>query len=336
VTASGGTELYQTTFDRTACRIGIVHLGYGAFHRAHQAVYVDDYMEATGDTNWGIASVNLRASESADFKTALGADGYLLKTTTPEGERSFRMVRSHMDYVDWSREAERAQSLLALASVQAVTMTVTESGYYLNDDWSLNVDDPIIRAEIDDGEKHSVYAYLAAGLEKRAEALDQPLSVLCCDNIRANGHMLERNFLTYLKHVGRHDLAGWVGDKVCFPSSMVDRITPRATPALREEVEALFPDLASHAIHAEAFCQWVLQDHFAGLFTDNGGAEDSVPARHRQHLDHAMGFTLGDGAVELRQVKAGHLIVDTLLQRLLFVETDPRHLRVGEGGERHR
>ena len=291
-----------------------MHLGYGAFHRAHQAVYVDDYMEATGDTNWGIASVNLRASESADFKTALGADGYLLKTTTPEGERSFRMVRSHMDYVDWSREAERAQSLLALASVHAVTMTVTESGYYLNDDWSLNIEDPIIKAEIEGGEKRSVYAYLAAGLERRAKMLDQPLSILCCDNIRANGHMLERNFLAYLEQVGRQELARWVGDKVCFPSSMVDRITPRATPALREEIEALFPDQASQAIHAEAFCQWVLQDHFAGLFPDLTKADVEI-VKDVTPYEEAKIRILNGGHLGLAYLGAlaGHCTFDTAM-----------------------
>ena len=80
------TQFFTTAYDRKSCDIGIVHIGYGAFHRAHQAVYVDDYMQATGDLRWGIAAVNLRASESQSFAEAAGAErGYLLKSIAADG-----------------------------------------------------------------------------------------------------------------------------------------------------------------------------------------------------------------------------------------------------------
>jgi len=269
LTSNSGPELHQTTYDRMATQIGIIHVGYGAFHRAHQAVYFDDYMDATGDLNWGIAAVNLRASERTEFTMAARApSGYLLKTTSPSGERRFRLVRSHREFADWSADAMNAQALFARPCVHAVTITVTESGYYLNDDHALNINDPIIAAEIEGKAKQSVYAFLTAALDQRVAASGQPLSILCCDNIRGNGEMLKRNFRSYLESVGRLDLRDWVDIHARFPNSMVDRITPRATAVLEREVAGLFPDMASSAIHAEAFSQWALDDDFAGAFPD--------------------------------------------------------------------
>ncbi|MBL4726150.1 MAG: hypothetical protein JKY83_05665, partial [Rhizobiaceae bacterium] len=221
-------KVHATTYDREKCDIGFVHLGYGAFHRAHQAVYIDDYMEVSGDLGWGIAAVNLRPSEAAAFQSAQAVEnGYLLKTTSPDGARDLRLVRSHCMFVDWSSQAKQAEDLLGLPSVHTVTITVSESGYYLKDDASLNISDPVIDSEIAGHASKSVYAYLTKALRRRVEAHGQPLNILCCDNIRSNGHMLENNFLTYLQHIGDMELRSWVEDNVSFPCSMVDRITPR-------------------------------------------------------------------------------------------------------------
>ena len=259
----GAVERYATTYDRRACEIGIVHLGYGAFHRAHQAVYVDDYMQATGDLRWGIAAVNLRSSETALFEAAqLATDGYLLKTTAPDGAFDMRLVRSHCRFADWSVDANTTEELVALPSVHTVTITVTESGYYLNNDWSLNTEDHAIASEIAGTAKTSVYAFLASALKRRAETISQPLNVLCCDNIRSNGHMLETNFLAYLSCIGASDLRAWVQEYVSFPCSMVDRITPRTTDALKDEIAELFPNEILNPIHGESFTQWVLEDKF--------------------------------------------------------------------------
>ena len=266
-----GTGLYRTTYDRNAVATGIVHAGFGAFHRGHQAVYLDDYMQATGDLRWGVAAVNLRAADSASF-AAMGRvqDGYLLKTMAPDGGQAMRLVRSHAAYADWAANREAAESLLERESVHALSMTVTESGYYLASDWTLNTSDPVIAGEIAGKPARSIYAFLANALSRRAERLDQPITVLCCDNIRANGRVLERAFLSYLEATGRRDLADWVESNASFPCSMVDRITPRATAELADEVEQLFPGESLAPIHAETFTQWVIEDRFAGPMPDLG------------------------------------------------------------------
>ncbi|MCC5972955.1 MAG: mannitol dehydrogenase family protein [Rubellimicrobium sp.] len=271
--------LRTTGWRREDARAGLVHLGYGAFHRAHQAVVLDDYMEATGDLDWGIAAVNLRASESAAFADACRAEGgYLLKTTTPGNIREYRLVRSHLEFADWAEDPAPAEALLARPGVRAVTITVTESGYSLDPAGNLNPADPVIADELAGGAPRSVYAYLARGLGRRMAAGAGPITLLCCDNIRANGHMLRRNLTDYLHRAGRQDLAEWLGANARFPCSMVDRITPRADAALVSEIAQLFPARPLAPIHAEAFLQWVLEEDFAGPFPDLRKAEVEVVA----------------------------------------------------------
>ncbi|MFK8033767.1 MAG: hypothetical protein AB8B94_06435, partial [Hyphomicrobiales bacterium] len=188
-------ELFATRYDRSDCSLGVVHIGYGAFHRAHQAVYLDDYMDQTGDLNWGITAINLRAGESSAFANSSQVEnGYILKTTSPEGDKELRLVRSHCKFLDWSLDANAAESAIANPNVHMITITVTESGYYLNDDFSLNTNDPLIQDEISGSKTASIYAFLTLGLKQRFQETGNPVNILCCDNIRSNGHMLENNF----------------------------------------------------------------------------------------------------------------------------------------------
>ena len=262
------THISATTYDRAACEIGVVHLGFGAFHRAHQAVYLDDYMEATGDLRWGVAAVNLRGSEATQFQTAATDvathDGYFLKSVSSEGDVALRRVRSHISFMDWSTDTAKTVALLSRPSVHLVTITVTESGYYTDPDGNLNPADPLIAAEIAGTDSQSVYAYLRAALQARQASTAEPLTIACCDNIRQNGKMLHKNLLAYLNAVGDVELADWVAQNVAFPCSMVDRITPRSAPELNAELTTIVGKHVGSPIMAEDFIQWVLQDSAAG------------------------------------------------------------------------
>ena len=262
-------RFFKTSYDRSACKIGVIHIGYGAFHRAHQAVYIDDYMQTTGDLRWGIAAVNLRPSESESFEEAAKArDGYLLKTIAPDGTLEFRTVRSHLAHVDAAVDIEAALGLFAQPDVSIASLTVTESGYAFDDHWDLNLTDPAVAADLADGSHHTIYGFLAAGLKRRRETIGAPLTIMCCDNIRKNGQVLRKALMSFLHASGQQDLCAWVEKFATFPSSMVDRITPRSTPDLRAEVSGLFPMLSATAIHAEDVTQWVLEDHFANDVPD--------------------------------------------------------------------
>lgn len=266
------TSVFATNYDRSACQIGVIHLGFGAFHRAHQAVYIDDYMETSGDLRWGIAAVNLRGSESGHFETAKSDiahhHGYYLKSIAAEGEVALRRVRSHVLFADWSIAKTEAEALLSALSVHLVTITVTESGYYTDPNGDLNAADVAILAEIAGGTPQSVYGYLRAALRNRVAATGAPLTIACCDNIRQNGKMLRRNLLAYLDACGDQSLALWVGANVAFPCSMVDRITPRSPVELGPELSALVGKDVTSPIMAEDFIQWVLQDSAAAAMPD--------------------------------------------------------------------
>ena len=190
----------------------------------------------------------------------------------PEGDAQFQLVRSHVAYLEWAAEREMAEQALNQSSVHVVTITVTESGYALDDEGGLDAAAPHIAAELAGGDGATVYAYLARALANRAGGVNLPITILCCDNIRANGVMLRRNLLAYLRLSGRNDMAEWVEAHATFPCSMVDRITPRATPELAAEVARQFPAYAAAPVNGETFIQWVLEDDFAGAFPDLAAA----------------------------------------------------------------
>jgi mannitol-1-phosphate/altronate dehydrogenase len=273
-------HISATTYDRTACELGVVHLGFGAFHRAHQAVYLDDYMEITGDLRWGVAAINLRDSEAAQFQKAAEDvarhDGYFLKSISSKGQVSLRRVRCHTKFLDWSAEAELSEALLSQPSVHLITITVTESGYYTDPTGSLNLTDPLIAAEIAGAAAQSVYGYLRAGLRGRMATTGSALTIACCDNIRQNGKMLHRNLIAYLSACGEGELANWVRDNVAFPCSMVDRITPRSSSELSDELSGVVGAEVSSPIMAEDFIQWVLQETSKAEMPDLGKAGVTV------------------------------------------------------------
>ena len=219
-------------YDKTNCHMGIVHIGYGAFHRAHQAMYIDDYMEKTGDLRWGIVAVNLRNEGFREIEE------YIVKTPS-----MYKMVRSHLDYIDWTKNRTIAKHLLTLPSVHLITITVTESGY---------------------APGSPLFEYLACGLRNRKT----PVTIMSCDNIRQNGLVLETQFLAYLYQTNQYELAKWIRENVKFPSCMVDRITPRTTDVLRRAVDAIYPGYGKTAVQTEEYSQWVIEDNFASDFPD--------------------------------------------------------------------
>lgn len=209
---------------------GVFHIGAGAFHRAHQAVYTDD-------TDWGIT---VAAPSSREVIDALAAqDGlYSVATLGPEGA-SMRVIGSIVDTVHIASERDRAIDLIAAETTHVVTLTVTEKAYR----------DPA-----------GIPGLLAAGLAERAARNGPPLTVLCCDNLPDNGNTTRAAIDPLLGPATRT----WTDEHVTFPASMVDRIVPAATQATYERAlgELGVTDLA--AVEAEPFTQWIIEDHFAG------------------------------------------------------------------------
>jgi fructuronate reductase len=270
-------------------QVGIVHLGIGAFHRAHQAVVTEDAARATGETSWGILGVTQRSASVRDQLRPQGGV-YTVLAVGPDGA-SPRVVGSVTDVAWPAEETPRVLAALAAPTTHVVTLTVTEKGYARRADGRLDVDavavdldvlrreeasagSPDAGADVASGEAAGVAAATSAvgllvrGLAARRRAGGAPLTVLSCDNLADNGHVLARlvgeAVDVALPGAEGDALRGWLAASVTFPCSMVDRIVPATTPAQRDEVETLLGARDEGLVVAEPFVQWVIEDRFAG------------------------------------------------------------------------
>ncbi len=233
----------------------VIHIGFGAFHKAHQAVYFQR-LKDQGLADWSIYAVNLRAVDSDQFAIEAATKDYSVTTFDEAGAEAVEVIDRHTAFYDWTKDPKGTEAALALPEVSMATITVSEAGYYFDTNGDLEVNHPVIAAERNGETPTSIYAYLSAGLQARRAADAGPISILCCDNLRNNGNILERNFIAYLSLFGQTDLLAWVQQNCSFPCSMVDRITP--APLAR----AAEGDTQGTPIIAEAFIQWVIEDDF--------------------------------------------------------------------------
>ncbi|RQS61206.1 mannitol dehydrogenase family protein [Burkholderia sp. Bp8963] len=246
-------------YDRRAVRTGIVHLGLGAFHRAHQALYTEAALER-GDTRWGIAGVELRRRHTVDL---LAAQGHLYSVTERDGDTARTRIVGAVHRALFAPESLPALlRLIADPGVAIVSLTVTEKGYYRRPGGGLDADDPAIRQDLATPDApRTALGVIAAGLRLRPAGA--PLTVVCCDNMTSNGDTLRALLIDYAERIDAA-LARRIRDDVGFPNSMVDRIVPAATPESLDWVEARVGARDAAAIVCEPFSQWVVEDRFAG------------------------------------------------------------------------
>ena len=258
-------ELTLASFNREECKIGFVHLGVGNFHRAHQALYINNYLNKNIDLNWGICGINLRKEDKEKFNFLKKRNGkYILKTISTFGEEKFTEIQSIKKLIDWSDKKNEAEDILCDPNIEIVTITVTESGYYISEDNELNLNLKIVDDNINKKENTIIFSYLLSALKKRMETIDKEITLLCCDNIRENGLMLEKTLKKYVKNSHEEKLLEWIEKKVSFPSCVVDRITPRAPVNLKKEIKENFLIDEDCSVMSEPFIQWVIEDNFIG------------------------------------------------------------------------
>jgi len=248
-------------YDRGALRAGIVHLGLGAFHRAHQAVYTDIAM-AGGDTDWGIVGATMR---SADVAARLRPQGGLYSVLSEDpGQASLRVVGAVQDVHVAADDPAPVAAVIANPSIRIVTLTVTEKGYCLAaDGQSLDRDDPVICSDLRNPlAPRSAIGVLALGLRERLAAGGAALTVLSCDNLSQNSARLRAVLGEYLASSFPQVLP-WLQGDVAFPCSVVDRIVPALTAAQRERQVQLLGLRDEAAVSTEPFSQWIIEDRFA-------------------------------------------------------------------------
>lgn len=250
-------------YDRSAVTPGIVHLGVGGFHRAHQARYVDDLL-ASGITDWGIVGVGLMPQD-VRMRDALAAQDHLytLLERAPDGAVHGRVIGSIIDYLFAPDSPEAVLAQLTDPRIRIVSLTITEGGYHVNQaTGGFDASDPAIQAGLEPGAVPSTaFGYVVEALARRRATGVAPFTVMSCDNIAGNGEVA-RAMLSAFASLRDPELGDWIASEVAFPSSMVDRITPATTDADVEEVGWRFGIQDAWPVVSEPFSQWVLEDHF--------------------------------------------------------------------------
>lgn len=252
----------NVSYERNAHGVGIVHFGVGAFHRAHQAVYTDDVLEEHGG-DWRILGVSLQSIKGAD---ALNAQDGIYTLAVREGKEqklSLRLIGSIKEVEAATRSTDKIFQTLADQQTRIVTMTVTEKAYGVDrSSGGVDLSNASIAHDLEDpANPIGIIGMIIKGLSLRKNAGLKPYTVLCCDNLPKNGEIVRSGVLDFARRIDP-ELAAWIEAHGAFPSSMVDRITPSATPELLAEVEEILGAKDAAAIETEPFSQWVVEDNF--------------------------------------------------------------------------
>ncbi|WP_203291310.1 mannitol dehydrogenase family protein [Maricaulis parjimensis] len=296
---------------------GIIHLGVGAFHRAHQAVYFDQLM-AQGEAGWQIRGASLRSARVAH---QLNPQGGLYTMVQRDGPATqLRVIGALTDVLVAPSDPETLIAALAEPSVALVTLTITEKGYHLDPDTGeLMLTDAAIKADLERPSRPSTApGFLVAGLAARRAAGLPPFTVLSCDNIPDNGLRTRAAVLGFARQVNP-DLADWIEASVAFPGSMIDRIVPATTAEDIDALEAMTGYRDEAMVKTEPFTQWVVEDNFChrrpALETVGVQMTDDVAAWERAKLRLLNG---SHSALAYLGALAGHTYVHEAIADPVF------------------
>jgi len=253
-------DVRRPAFDPARLKSGIVHLGIGAFHRAHQAVFTQDAIENSGG-DWGIIGASLQRPDVPD---ALSRQDCLYTVESLGSAAQYRVMGVIRQALFAPRDRQTLLAALAAPTTHAVTLTLSEKGYCLAADGSLDFSHSDIAADLAAPQTpRSAIGWLAQALAQRHKDGAGPLTVLSCDNLQSNGEKLAAAVTAFADrtHPG---LASWMEKNAAFPLTLVDCIVPASDAAHRARVAAVLGMEDDASVQREKFAQWVIQDRFAG------------------------------------------------------------------------
>jgi mannitol 2-dehydrogenase len=250
-------------YDRSKIDIGIVHFGVGGFHRAHQAMYLDQLMNRGLALDWGICGVGVLPADARMRDALLRQDGlYTLVVKHPNGDLDARVIGSLVRYLFGPDQPEEILDTLTNERIRIVSLTITEGGYNVDPAKPFDSSNSKIIDEMQPNDPpKTAFGFIVEALRRRREKGIEPFTVLSCDNIQGNGD-IARFSVAGFAELKDPDLGAWIRKNVSFPNSMVDRITPVTTPHDIEILEAGFGICDSWPVVCEPFAQWIIQDTF--------------------------------------------------------------------------
>lgn len=249
-------------YDRSSLTPGIVHIGVGNFHRAHQALAIDRLLNAGLARDWAICGVAVLPSDAPLARRMQDQDClYTLVEKAPDGTWSPRVIGSITELI--FDDPERAIATMCEPNIRIVSLTVTEGGYNFDRlTGEFIPDTPAIAADLAPGATpRTFFGIVTEALRRRRESGIAPFTIMSCDNIQGNGHVAQRMFEAFAR-ARDPELAEWIVANVAFPNSMVDRITPVTTPEDVAAVSDLIGVFDECPVVCEPFFQWALEDHF--------------------------------------------------------------------------
>ncbi|SHF84660.1 fructuronate reductase/mannitol 2-dehydrogenase [Geodermatophilus nigrescens] len=255
-----GARLTVPTYDRGALVPAVVHMSVGGFSRAHQLIYLDEIAQQGISAGWGVVGVGLRARR---LREALAPQDnlYTVVERSPDGERA-RVVGVLTDYLFAPDAPSAVLDRLADPRTRVVTMTITDAGYLLDPVTRTFTPDDDVRYDLaHPAAPRTVFGFLVEALDRRRRAGLAPFTVVSCDNLHRNGDATRAAVVGFAA-LRDEVLARWITDRVAFPSSMVDRITPQTTPEEREAVARRYGVDDRWPVVTEPFSQWVIEDDF--------------------------------------------------------------------------
>lgn len=283
-------------YDRSKSQAGIIHLGVGAFHRAHQAWYTEAVMNDFGG-DWRIIGVSLRRP---DMRDKLQPQNYLYSMVTRHNDKTnCQVIGIFSDILVAPENPEAVINALANPDIHVVTLTITEKGYGLNAaSGKLDLNHSEIFQDLS-GDQPPVTAlgFLALALARRKNLGLPGLTLISCDNLSDNGHKLKLGLLQFTS-LQSPELSEWIELHCRFPNTMVDRIVPATTQDNVSELSKNFSYEDSAPVFTETFSQWVIENNFAGPVPP----WDKVGA---QFIDDVSPFE----ALKLRTLNASHSLI---------------------------
>ena len=260
----GSLTIPVPSYDRSQVTVGIVHFGVGGFHRAHQAMYIDQLMEQGKALDWGICGVgvmpfDLKMKEAMQSQDCL----YTLVLKARDGSWEPRILGSIVQYLYAPDDPDAVIEKMADPATRIVSLTVTEGGYNFHPVTGRFDDtNPAVRADLAPGAvPATTFGLITEAIVRRRSRGVEPFTVMSCDNIQGNGHMAHDVFAAFAR-LRDPELGEWVEARVQFPNSMVDRITPVTTDEDRAQISERFGVEDAWPVVCEPFTQWALEDKF--------------------------------------------------------------------------
>ncbi|XP_037024427.1 mannitol dehydrogenase DSF1-like [Bradysia coprophila] len=282
-------------YDRSKVRSGIFHFGVGGFHRAHQALVMDNLFSQGLAENWGICGIGI-LNQDKMMRDVMQKQQclYTLVEKETSGKLNYRIIGSMVEYLFAPDDVNVVIERLTQPEARIVSLTITEGGYNVNPATG-EFDLDVVKDDIKNlGQPKSVFGIVVEALRRRKERGLKGFTIMSCDNLQENGHVARKSFLAFATAVDA-SLAKWMDENVTFPNSMVDRITPVTTSADRKTISEKLGVTDLWPVVCEPFLQWVLEDKFvAGRPPFEKGSVQLVPDVEPYEL------------MKLRLLNAGH------------------------------